>query len=168
MENNPSSSGTERKIIERKRRSEMKALYSELSSVVLHQGSREANSLTDQIDNATKYIKNLQIRLEKMKEKKNSLIDFERSKNVSMIGLMSPQIKIQQTGSSLEIVLITGLDYLFLFNEIIRVIQEEGSEVVNASYTVVENAVFHTIHCQVEESANQAARISERLKFLYH
>ena len=83
-----------------------------------------------------------------MKEKRNNLIDIERSKNASMnMGLKSPQFKIQQMGSALEIVLVTGMDCQFMFNETIRVLQEEGSDVVNASYTVVENEVFLTIHC---------------------
>lgn len=124
-----------------------------------------------------------------MKEKRNNLIDIERSKNASMnMGLKSPQFKIQQMGSALEIVLVTGMDCQFMFNETIRVLQEEGSDIVNASYTVVENAVFHTIHCQVRHkfpvcplpyeiicnlivcifqvggSANGALRISEKIK----
>ncbi|TKY59257.1 Transcription factor bHLH36 [Spatholobus suberectus] len=172
MDNNSSSSRSDRKFIERNRRNQMKALFSKLNSVVPHQSSGETTSRPDQIGEATNYIKNLQIKLEKMKEKRNNLIDIERSKNASMniMGLKSPQFKIQQMGSALEVVLVTGLaDYQFVFNETIRVLQEEGSDVVNASYTVVENAVFHTIHCQVGESANGALRISEEIKkFLYH
>ena len=56
-----------------------------------------------------------------MKEKRNNLIDIERSKNASMnMGLKSPQFKIQQMGSALEIVLVTGMDCQFMFNETIR------------------------------------------------
>lgn len=171
MENNPSSSTSDRKLIERNRRNEMKALFCKLNSIMPHQSSREANSRPDQIDEATNYIKNLQIKLEKMKEKRNNLKDIGTSKNnASMnMGFKSPQFKIQQMGSALEVVLVTGLDCQFMFNETIRVLQEEGSDVVNASYTVVENAVFHTIHCQVGESADGALRISKKLnKFLYH
>jgi len=40
MENNPSSSRTDRKTIERNRRNQMKALYSQLNSLVPHQSSR--------------------------------------------------------------------------------------------------------------------------------
>ncbi|KAG5010611.1 hypothetical protein AAZX31_07G181900 [Glycine max] len=165
MENNPSSSRTDTKSIEQNRRNQMKDLFSKLNSVVPHQSSRDATSRPDKIGEATNYIKNLQIKLEKMKEKRNNLIDIERSKNASMnMGLKSPQFKIQQMGSALEIVLVTGMDCQFMFNETIRVLQEEGSDIVNASYTVVENAVFHTIHCQVGGSANGALRISEKIK----
>ncbi|XP_061371429.1 transcription factor bHLH162-like [Gastrolobium bilobum] len=156
MEENPSSSRTDRKFIERNRRNQMKALYSKLYSLVPHQSSMEANSLQDQIGEATSYIKNLQMKLEKLKEKKNKLIGIDRSKY--------PQFEIQQTCSTLEVVLITGLDCQFMFNATIRVLHEEGLDIVNASYAVVEDTVFHTIHCQVGESANGAARISEKLR----
>ncbi|XP_020206198.1 transcription factor bHLH162 isoform X2 [Cajanus cajan] len=170
MENNPSSSKSDRKMIERNRRNQMKALFSKLNSVVPHQSSREAISRPDLIDEGTNYIKSLQIKLEKMKEKRSNLLESKMSENASMsMGLKSPQFKIQQMGSVLEVVLVTGLDFQFMFNETIRVLQEEGSDVVNASYTVIENEVFHTIHCQVGESANATLRISEKLKkFLYH
>ncbi|KAL2344054.1 hypothetical protein Fmac_005339 [Flemingia macrophylla] len=170
MENNPSSARGDRKLIERNRRNQMKALFTELNSVVPHQSSREATSRPDQIGEATNYVKSLQIKLEKMKEKRNNLIEIERSENGSMNkGLKSPQFKIQQMGSVLEIVLVSELDCLFMFTETIRVLQEEGSDVVNASYTVVGNEVFHTIHCKVGESADETLRISDKLKkFLYH
>ncbi|XP_014506617.1 transcription factor bHLH162 [Vigna radiata var. radiata] len=167
MENNPSSSTSDRKLVERNRRNQMKDLFSKLNSVLPHQSSREGISRPDQIGEAIDYIKNLQIKLEKMKEKKHNLTDIVRSRTATMnMELKSPQFKIQQMGSVLEVVLVSGLDFHFIFNETIRVLQEEGSDIVNASYTVAENAVLHKIHCQVDESANGASRISEKLKNL--
>lgn len=90
--------------------------------------------------------------MEKMEKKKNKLLGIERA-NVSMngrgerVGFKSPRIEIQQMGSTLEVVLITGLDSQFMFSETIRVLHEEGLDVVNASYNVIEDAVFHSIHC---------------------
>ncbi|KAJ6333525.1 hypothetical protein OIU76_026196 [Salix suchowensis] len=180
MENNPSSSRTDRKTAERNRRNQMKALYSQLNSLVPHQNSRVSNppsepvlSLPDQLNEAASYIKRLQTNLEKMKEKKDSLMGVERTNYASMIscngtttGLRPPQIEVREMGSTLEVVLITGLDSQFMFNETIRVLHEEGAEIINASFSVVEDTVFHTIHSKVEDSApsNGAARISQRLK----
>ncbi|KAK7302798.1 hypothetical protein RJT34_13694 [Clitoria ternatea] len=175
MENNSNpcnSSIIDRKIIERNRRNQMKALYRKLNSLMPHQNSKGAISLPDQLGEATNYIKKLQVNLEKLKEKKNMLIRIQRT-NVTMnggnrsMGLKSPRIQIQQTGSALEIVLVTGLNSQFMFRETIRVLLEEGIDVVNASYKVVEDAVFHSIHCQVGESTKGAARIPERLKNLF-
>ncbi|KAJ6416608.1 hypothetical protein OIU84_002467 [Salix udensis] len=163
MENSPSSSRTDRKTAERNRRNQMKALYSQLNSLVPHQNSREpVLSLPDQLNEAASYIKRLQTNLEKMKEKKDSLMGVERTNYASMAscngtatGLRPPQIEVREMGSTLEVVLITGLDSQFMFNETIRVLHEEGAEIINASFSVVEDTVFHTIHSKVEDSAPQ-------------
>ncbi|KAJ0017645.1 hypothetical protein Pint_10558 [Pistacia integerrima] len=178
MENNPSSSRTDRKTIERNRRNQMKALYTKLNSLVPHRTPMEATSLPDQLDEAANYIKRLQTNLEKMKERKDSLMGIEKppsntgmSGGRTMEGFRSPQIEVREIGSALEVVLITGLDFQFMFNETIRLLHEEGAEIVSASFSVVHDTVFHTIHSKVGDSdqvGNGAARISERLKKFVH
>ncbi|OIV91739.1 hypothetical protein TanjilG_26592 [Lupinus angustifolius] len=128
----------------------------------------EPFSLSDQLQEATNYIKTLEMKLEKMKDKKNRLLEIQRE-NMSMNkgGSKPPQIEIQQMGLALVIGLITGLDFQFMFKECIRFLLEEGAYIVSANYIVSGDSFFHTIHCQVEESSN-GARISERLKmFVY-
>ncbi|OMO76441.1 hypothetical protein CCACVL1_15683 [Corchorus capsularis] len=111
-----------------------------------------------------------------MRERKESLLGsrLERSSSSlrstgSSSGPKSPEIRIQEMGSSLVIGLTTGSDSQFIFNETIRILHEEGADVVNASFSVVDDIVYHTIHLTVGEfsSANgrnyAAARISERL-----
>ncbi|GMN50784.1 hypothetical protein TIFTF001_019945 [Ficus carica] len=112
-----------------------------------------------------------------MKEKKNSLLEIEKSgnknyNNTNNVGnvasLKLPQIEVHEKGSAMEVVLITGLmDSQFMFNETIRVLNEEGADIVNASFSVTnEDTVFHTIHCKIGEfgpSPGAAARISEWL-----
>lgn len=119
---------------------------------------QEVASLPDQLDKAVNYIKKLQINLEKMREKKDSLMRVAKitnSNNAGFVGgqtvggLKSPQIKICETGSALEVVLITGLDCQFMFDESIRVLHEEGADIVNASFSVVKDTIFHTIHSKV-------------------
>ncbi|KAI9198289.1 hypothetical protein LWI28_013059 [Acer negundo] len=187
MENNnnhnPSSSSstrTDRKTIERNRRNQMKFLYNHLNSLVPHQTPMEATSLPDQLEEAANYIKRLQIKLERMKEKKDRLIMgtdrsmiSETTTTMAAPGLMmkSPHIEIHEKGSALEVVLITGLDFQFMFSETIRLLHEEGAEIVNASFSVVNDTVFHTIHSKVGDSGlsdHEAARISERLKKLVY
>jgi hypothetical protein len=117
----------------------------------------QETSLPDQLDEATSYIKKLQTNLERMKEKKDRLMGMEKpnesmssnSSGVMAMGIRSAQIEIHQNGAALEVVLITGLDCQFMFNETIRVLYEEGAEIVSASFTVVEDTVFHTIHSKV-------------------
>lgn len=115
-------------------------------------------SLPDQLDQAAKYIKKLQINLEKMRERKESLMGREErppnsssGSNGATMRLRYPQIKVHEIGSALEVVLITGLETQFMFNEIIRILHEEGAEIVNASFSVLDDVVFHTIHSKVED-----------------
>ncbi|XP_028777428.1 transcription factor bHLH162-like [Neltuma alba] len=181
MENVPgTSSRCDRKVIERNRRSQMRALYSRLSSLVPRQTSKELISLPDQLGEATNYIKKLQIKLEKMQEKKLSLMEINNEPDISVSGRLSynnrgiikgsksPKVEIHQMGSTLEVCVITGLDCQFIFNEFIRILHEEQADILSASYSVVQDTVFHNIHCQVGECGNRAGRISERLRrFVY-
>ncbi|CAN1280819.1 Transcription factor bHLH162 [Linum perenne] len=165
--NNPASCSRDRKTIERNRRNQMKELYSNLSSL-------EPMALHDQLDQAAKYIKKLQTNLEKMRVKKEKLTTVKlhggETTAISGESIRPPRIEIKEMGSALEVVLVTGLDSHFVFNETIRVIQEEGGEVVNASFSVAEDLVFHTIHSQIRDrfevgcDGEVVARISERLK----
>lgn len=114
---------------------------------------QEAQSLPDQIDAAIDYIKSLQTQVEKTKEKKESLMGKKRlytcTNNETMGSLKSPEINIHETGSALEITLTSGLDNQFVFYEIIHMVHEEGGEVVNASFSVVGDSIFHVIHAEV-------------------
>ncbi|KAJ8444138.1 hypothetical protein Cgig2_029913 [Carnegiea gigantea] len=169
-----SSSKSDRKAIEKNRRNQMKNLYSQLHSLVPREGSSSGEPMTlpDQIDEATNYIKQLQMNVEELKEKRDNLRSSDRpnGKSKSRRGSSySPvQIDVNENCGTLEVTFVTGLECQFVFNEVIRILHEENAEVLNASYSVVEDTAFHTIHAQVGEDASNysAARISERLKKL--
>ncbi|KAH6790593.1 hypothetical protein C2S51_005599 [Perilla frutescens var. frutescens] len=173
MDPNPSSSvAADRKTIEKKRRNEMKALYFNLNSLVPHHSRpREMVSLPDQIEGATNYIKTMQAKLEKMKQKKTCLMGL-MSSGSGAVHHNLPNIDVRITGhSALEVLLITGLNCQFIFNGIIRLLHQQGADVVAASFSALDNTVFHTIHAKIEDQSAQnhgAARISQILrKFVY-
>ncbi|CAI9087435.1 OLC1v1021502C2 [Oldenlandia corymbosa var. corymbosa] len=151
MEQNPNSSSSkaDRKTIEKNRRNQMKTLLTQLNSLVPHQSNKEALSLPDRIGEAISYIKTKQIRLEELKEKRDSLIEPKKSKNV-MGSLREPHVDVQEMGSALQVVLITGSDCRFMFREAIRVLHEEGAQVVNASFYVAGDTIFHTLHSKLQ------------------
>ncbi|XP_011002885.1 PREDICTED: transcription factor bHLH118-like isoform X4 [Populus euphratica] len=167
---NISSTKTERKIVERNRRNQMKSLYSNLNSLLPNRNFKEAQPLPDQIDRAINYIKSLEEKLEKAREKKESLRSRKRSYTctfdpISSAASKSPQLKIHEIGSALEIVLTSGLDNQFLFYEIISILHEEGVEVVSANFQALGDSLFHIVHAQMKGSADGfgAARVTERL-----
>lgn len=63
-----------------------------------------------------------------------------------------PVIEVKQQDSILEVVLITGLKKRFMFYEVIGILKEEGAEVVNATFSIVGEKIFYTIHSQVINS----------------
>ncbi|KAI6705160.1 hypothetical protein NL676_008122 [Syzygium grande] len=169
MERKPGSSRADRKTTERNRRNRMKALLSKLHSLVPPQSPRESTlTLPDQLGEAANYIKDLQVKVEKMREQKERLLEIEKinttMNNGLMIGFKSPEIGIRKSGSILEVVLVTGLDGQFLFNETIQVIHGEGADIVNANFSYVDDAMLHTIHAKVGDGDCSDERISQRLQ----
>lgn len=62
----------------------------------------------------------------------------------------SPEIVIQEAGSGLEVVIISNEPGCqLLFKEIVRVLQEEGAEIVTANLSIIGDIAFHSIHCEV-------------------
>ncbi|KAG6751238.1 hypothetical protein POTOM_045760 [Populus tomentosa] len=171
---NISSTKTERKVIEKNRRNQMKTLYSKLNSLLPNQNFKEPQPLPDQIDEAISHIKSLEEKLKKAREKKEGLTSSRKrsytctSDPIPIATPKSPQLKIQELGSALEIVLTSGPDNQFLFYEIIRILHEEGVEVVNANFQVLGDSIFQVLHAQMKESDNGfgAAKVTERLNML--
>ncbi|KAL1809063.1 hypothetical protein ACET3Z_026053 [Daucus carota] len=165
--NQSSSSKADRKTIEKNRRTHTKGLYTELGSLIPRQNHRldQAKSLTDQLDEAEKYIKKLQGKLEKMKEKRERLM--RDNPHARLYGGLATraQIEIHESGDALVLNLVTDLECEFMFNETIRTCHEEGLDIINASFSVTENSVFHTIHSKVGEYAEEGAiaRATEKL-----
>ena len=116
---------------------------------------QEALSLPDQIDEAIKYIKSLETKLKKSKEKKESLSVNGRKRSYTCTSFdaksspKSPKMEIREMGSTLEVVLITGLDNQFLFYEIIHILHEEQAEVLTANFSISGDSIFHVVHAEV-------------------
>lgn len=107
----------------------------------------------DYLDLAASYIKSLQGRIEKLKQKRESGTNSNGiNKDISNempIGTRLPVIEVRHQESNLEVVLISGLNRSFTFHEVISILEEEGAEVVNATFSIVGDKIFHTIHSQV-------------------
>lgn len=119
-------------------------------------------SLPDQIDEAVNYIKSLQTRLKEASEKKESLIERKKSYSRSCTNITAstqaaetssslklPEIWINQNGSAMEVVLMSGPDTQFMFYEMIRILHDQGAQVLNANFSVTGSTVFHIVHAQV-------------------
>lgn len=119
---------------------------------------QEAQSIPDQVDEAVSYIKSLQGNLEKLKEKKESLMGSRKRPHTcsttsvgetSTASLRSPVMEIREMGSNLQVTLVTGLEDQSIFYDIIGILHEESAEVLSASFSVVGNSAFHVLIAQV-------------------
>uniref|UniRef100_M1AD43 DNA binding protein n=2 Tax=Solanum tuberosum TaxID=4113 RepID=M1AD43_SOLTU len=60
--------------------------------------------------------------------------------------LSSPQIEIQEMSPTMDLILITGLDNLAMFYNIIRLLHEEGFEVMDSSFSLHGNSKMQIFH----------------------
>ncbi|KDP31114.1 hypothetical protein JCGZ_11490 [Jatropha curcas] len=169
----------DRKTVEKNRRIHMKALCFKLASVIPSQHfkhHKDMLSQQDQLDHAAAYIKNLKERIEKLEKKKERTLgslseaNNNNAMNEMMMSLTLPMFELRDLGNSIEVVLISGSKRNFMLHEVITILEEEGAEVVSASYTTVGDKVFHTIHAQVKISrvGVETTRVCQRLQELIY
>lgn len=89
-----------------------------------------------------------------MTEKKQELVahtsQIEACKSrEKFASLQAPQIDIQDLGSAVMLVAVSGLDGQHLFYQLVEAVEEEGAKVINAGFAAAVDKIFHTIHAQV-------------------
>ncbi|WOK98514.1 hypothetical protein Cni_G07226 [Canna indica] len=161
----------ERKTVEKNRRIHMKNLCSKLTSLIPL--SKRAVTQQDLFDQAFCYISELKERVEKLNQKK-----LEMTRGVVMIAATAnrsqvepPHITIRSMGSNMEVNLVCGSRTRnLMLREVINVLEEEGAEIVNASFNSLGDMSFHTIHCQAisPRIGVDSLRVHARLKGLVH
>ncbi|KAI7986700.1 Transcription factor bHLH162 [Camellia lanceoleosa] len=165
----------DRKTVERNRRIHMKALCVKLTSLIPpnhFKPSKEMLSQHDQLDQAATYIKQLKERIEELKSMKALAMSSNNTNNettnTTTDDFKLPVFELRDLGSSLEVLLISGLKRNFKLYEVISVLQDEGADVVTATCATVGDKVFHTIHAQVKVSrvGVETSRICQRLQEL--
>ncbi|KAJ1418234.1 hypothetical protein SESBI_15977 [Sesbania bispinosa] len=122
----------------------------------------------DQLDLAARYIKHMRERIDKLKRQKEEAVRSNQTDN-KMFNIESklPVLELRDLGSSIQVMLVSGLNNkTFMLYEVISVLEEEGAEVVNASFSTVGDKIFYTVHAQVKISrlGVETARVYERLQ----
>ncbi|CAI9089386.1 OLC1v1023952C2 [Oldenlandia corymbosa var. corymbosa] len=145
----------ERRIIEKNRRNHMKSLYSKLYSLLPSYGSKEVlPAVPDQIDEARMYIESLQKKLEMYHEEKEKLLKLQgkmkpnssssaASKNETLNNTSKlTNVEIHEMGPNMDVVCITGLEDQASFYGIIRLLSNQGFEIVHANFSINGNSVI--------------------------
>lgn len=103
----------------------------------------------------------------KINEKSSSSSSSSSSINTSTGASGLAKIEITEMGSALHVVLITGLDFKYMLQETIKVLLEEEADIVNASFSVLENHIFHTIHAMVRNLSKNKNNLTATCSLCY-
>nr|GMD72165.1 transcription factor bHLH168-like [Ipomoea batatas] len=131
-----------RHLAEKQRRQKLKGLYDQLASLVVSGENclgKEKSSGLDLLDRATNYIKQLEKHINELKARMDSLqVPVEIT------------VKESDAGETLlEINIVCGSENKKLkMHKVIRILEEEGAEVVSASFSTVDLKAYHTILCK--------------------
>ncbi|KAM3345613.1 hypothetical protein ACQJBY_020225 [Aegilops geniculata] len=181
----------ERKDVEKNRRLHMKGLCLKLSSLLpahhrRHYSSssssppssnKDAATQLDQLDSAAAYIKQLRARIDDLKRRKQAALTAGCSSSVSAgnykgapsTSTALPVVEVRsQDGSALDVALASEAGRPFRLHEVIAVLEHEGAEVVSASFSVVGDKIFYTLHSQAlcPRIGLDAGRVAQRLRGL--
>lgn len=179
----------ERKDVEKNRRLHMKGLCLKLSSLVPashhhhntsfnsssppSSNSKDAATQLDQLDSAAAYIKQLKSRIDELRRRKQSRAgnggSSSSSGNGKGNGEMLPVVEVrQQENAAVDVALVSEAGKPFKLHEVIAVLEQEGAEVVSASFSAVADKIFYTIHSQAlcPRIGLDAARVAHRLRAL--
>ncbi|PKA49297.1 hypothetical protein AXF42_Ash014199 [Apostasia shenzhenica] len=173
----------DRKTVEKNRRMHMKSLCFKLASLIPKQEYiyKDSISQQDHLDVAAAYIKKLKERIVSLKQQKmlsgghggsaaaaGTAQDPADSRG-GKLGFHLPMIDVRHRDPNLEVLLIiSSSEASFSFHRVIGVLEEEGAEVVNASFSAVGDKIFYTVHSQAISSriGLEASQVTERLKQL--
>jgi hypothetical protein len=124
----------------------------------------------DQLDSAAAYIKQLKERIEALKQRKaggpGQAAGCASASGVSSGGgVRMPVIEVRYQDGTLDVVLISDAGRPFKLHQVITVLEQDGAEVVSASFSVIGDKIFYTIHSQAlsPRIGLDAARVSQRL-----
>lgn len=140
--------------------------------------SQDAVTQLDQLDSAAAYIKQLKERIEALKQRKAGCCDGGGAATEAATaaagstggggGVRMPVIEVRCQDGTLDVVLISEAARPFKLHEVITVLEQEGAEVVSASFSVIGDKIFYTVHSQAlsPRIGVDAARVSQRLHAL--
>ncbi|KAL3848846.1 hypothetical protein ACJIZ3_010728 [Penstemon smallii] len=135
----------ERKVLEKNRRNRLKVLYSSLISLLPNHTSKEELPLPDQMDEAAEYIKALKMKLDKMKEKKESLLPTNNSYSWittenQATNKKSLLVEVHEMGPNMYVILANGLKDYSTFQGIISLLHQHGFQIANANFSLNGNS----------------------------
>ncbi|XP_065869628.1 transcription factor bHLH120-like [Euphorbia lathyris] len=154
ISNNDLCSDDKRKIVrkelERQRRKQMSTLHASLRSLLPPDSIKGKRSMSDHLNEAAKYIEELQNNVKKLRMKRDKL------KNLGDLSSVDEQRKCSNSSVivsshvfGVEIVISCGCkEENVLLSRVVEAVVEEGFDVVSSISTKTDTRLYHTIQCQ--------------------
>nr|GMD67861.1 transcription factor bHLH167-like [Ipomoea batatas] len=158
MKPEKSSSKPGRGLTEKHRRQQMKFLYDQLAAALTLASSEEKMPALDLLDQATDYIKELQKNIKELRTRKDNL-----GQPVAV------DVSEHNMGALLEVNIVCGSENKCLkMCKVLRILEEEGAEVVSATTSAVLDKICLTILCKAFSSrlGIETKQVQERLRNL--
>ncbi|XP_074284585.1 transcription factor bHLH118-like [Silene latifolia] len=155
--------------IERQRRQEMASHFSSLRSILPLEYIKGKRSMSDHIFEATKYIKDLESNVKELGFKRDHLKKTcsssistklqgnvgSTSTNTSSSSKDGCNVSIHTFSKAIEIEICAGIEEdPFPLSKVLKVLSEEGLDVVSCVSSKLNKKWIYVIHCQVDEVAS--------------
>uniref|UniRef100_A0ACD5VN14 Uncharacterized protein n=1 Tax=Avena sativa TaxID=4498 RepID=A0ACD5VN14_AVESA len=140
--------------------------------------NKDAITQLDQLDSAAAYIKQLKGRIDELKRRKERGAGAGAGAGCSSSSSAGgntykgapapaslPVIEVRHQDATLDVALVSEAGKPFKLHEVIAVLEQEGAEVVSASFSVVADKIFYTLHSQAlcPRIGLEADRVSQRI-----
>ncbi|XP_047337953.1 transcription factor bHLH118-like [Impatiens glandulifera] len=159
--------------VERQRRQEMTTLYRSLRSLLPLDYIKGKRSISDQMNEAVKYVRDLQKNIELLNEKRDELLrsDFTFVSSSMEYCNSHPkcEIKVQSCSGNVEVIVNTPAPEIggLPVSRIVGALMEEEMMVVNSQSTKVNERLIHCIQCEiVNEKKIDLSKLKEKLEWL--
>ncbi|OIW07858.1 hypothetical protein TanjilG_19959 [Lupinus angustifolius] len=140
--------------IERQRRQEMATLHASLRSLLPLEFIKGKRSLSDQMNGAVNYIKQMQENIKELGAKRDELKKLSNSNLENHeSNHASSNFTVHENNGILRIEVTIGfIEERPTLSKLLQLLVEEGLEVINCLSTEINGRLLHSVHCEVNKS----------------
>ncbi|KAF6160265.1 hypothetical protein GIB67_019034 [Kingdonia uniflora] len=137
--------------IERQRRQEMTTLYSSLRSLLPLEYLQGKRSISDHMNEAATYIKEMQKKIQELSDKRDKLKRVTNSTTLDVVTSLPNCVTINKCWPGAEVIISSSLKdgAVFPFSRVMESLVEEGLAAVSYVSTKVNENLLHTIKLEV-------------------
>ncbi|XVF12395.1 hypothetical protein REPUB_Repub08aG0114200 [Reevesia pubescens] len=160
--------------IERQRRQETATLYASLRTLLPLEYIKGKRAISDHMNGAVSYIKDLQKRIDELSAKRYELkklsdnsSGFDQGMSSNDNDSFTSSAVVRQSLDGVEVVISTGIGARALtVPRVLAVLLEEGLDVVSCISTRIDGGLIHTIQSQVNDlTCVDVPRLEQKLNY---